>query len=187
MQRAIPIQERTSCRKFLHRSLNFKVYTLLLVVAFNYFLRDETSVCSFLLFKNRLKWTLLVEMQSVQKLLIDAVITATVYRYIQMACLKRKRKGCCTYSWPVSVPCLWTSWCQSHGVGLFGFFLESFFFPPFCFFSVLFLWVSQSKRAISPALSVWTPSHMRTARKSCRQQVPGKVWDDLSLWYYNLI
>ena len=38
------------------------------------------------------------------------------------------------------------------------------FFPPFCFFSVLFLWVSQSKRAISPALSVWTPSHMRTAR-----------------------
>lgn len=40
------------------------------------------------------------------------------------------------------------------------------FFPPFCFFSVLFLWVSQSKRAISPALSVWTPSHMRTALKS---------------------
>lgn len=38
------------------------------------------------------------------------------------------------------------------------------FFPPFCFFSVLFLWVSQSKRAISPALSVWTPSHMRTVR-----------------------
>lgn len=44
-------------------------------------------------------------------------------------------------------------------------FLESFpfFLPFFWFFSVLFLWVSQSKRAISPALSVWIPSHMRTA------------------------
>lgn len=40
---------------------------------------------------------------------------------------EKKRKGCCTYSWPVSVPCLWTSWCQSLGVGLFGFFLGSFF------------------------------------------------------------
>lgn len=47
-----------------------------------------------------------------------------------------------------------------------------FSFPFFCFFlSVLFsLGFSIQKRAISPALSVWTPSHMRTAAgRSCRQ------------------
>lgn len=76
---------------------------------------------------------------------------------------EKKRKGCCTYSWPVSVPCLWTSWCQSLGVGLFGFFLGSFFLL-FVFSLSFFSGFSQSKRAISPALSVWTPSHMRTAR-----------------------
>lgn len=65
---------------------------------------------------------------------IQAVIAATVYRYIYIYKMvskgrkkKKERKGCCTYWWPVSVPCLWTSWCQSLGVGLFGFFLGSFF------------------------------------------------------------
>lgn len=76
---------------------------------------------------------------------------------------KEKRKGCCTYSWPVSVPCLWTSWCQSLGVGLFGFFLGSFFLL-FVFSLSFFSGFLNPKRAISPALSVWTPSHMRTAR-----------------------
>lgn len=164
MQRAIPILERTPCRKFLHRSLNFKVYPLL-VTAFRVFfplLRDYTVILSFFTGESE-DYGFLVEMKSLQKLLINAVITATGYRYIDGMFQKEKRKGCCTYSWPVSVPCLWTSWCQSLGVGLFGFF-SWIFFPPFCFFSVLFLWVSQSKRAISPALSVWTPSHMRTAR-----------------------
>lgn len=50
-------------------------------------------------------------------------------------------------------------------------------FPPFCFFSVLFLWVSQSKRAISPALSVWTPSHMRTAPQNLPAASARKSFD----------
>lgn len=45
----------------------------------------------------------LVKMKSVQKALINAVITVTVGNS------KGKKKGSCTYSWPVSVPCLWTS------------------------------------------------------------------------------
>lgn len=43
-------------------------------------------------------------------------------------------------------------------------FFVNLFFLLFVFSLSFFLWVSQSKRAISPALSVWTPSHMRTAR-----------------------
>lgn len=51
-----------------------------------------------------------------------------------------------------------------HGASLsFGFFLWIFFSPLFLFFLwSFFSGFSQSKRAISPALSVWTPSHMRT-------------------------
>lgn len=46
MQRASPMLERTPCRKFLHRSRNFKVYTLL-VTAFLFFsLRDNITVSS---------------------------------------------------------------------------------------------------------------------------------------------
>lgn len=58
----------------------------------------------------------------------------------------------------------------------------------FWFFSVLFLWVSRSKRTISPALSVWTPSHMRTGRNlpgsKCQKKEKKKVCDDILLWYW---
>ena len=40
---------------------------------------------------------------------------------------------------------------------------------------------SQSTLAISPALSVWTPSHMRARRPSNISAPPKKVWSDLSL------
>lgn len=61
------------------------------------------------------------------------------------------------------------------------------FFPPFCFFSVLFLWVSQSKRAISPALSVWTPSHMRTAPKNLPAASARKKFGTIYHFDMNLI
>lgn len=53
MQRAIPIMERTPCRKFLHRSLNFQVYTLFLFVTA--FLHDSIVV---LLLLTKWKWGL---------------------------------------------------------------------------------------------------------------------------------
>lgn len=94
---------------------------------------------------------------------------------------KEKRKGCCTYSWPVSVPCLWTSWCQSLGVGLFGFFLGSFFL--LFVFSLSFFSGFLNPNALS--LQHCQSGHLRTCAQPeiCRQQVPEKVWDDLSLWY----
>lgn len=54
-----------------------------------------------------------------------------------------------------------------HGASLSAWVCLDFFldlFSSFLFFLCPFLLVSQSKRAISPALSVWTPSHMRTVR-----------------------
>lgn len=81
MQRAIPILERTPCRKFLHRCRNFKLYSHV-VTASHSFLRDNIIVLSLLTGGSKDSGFLVV-MKSSQKLLINAVITATVYRYIR--------------------------------------------------------------------------------------------------------
>lgn len=89
--------------------------------------------------------------------------------------LKEKRKGCCTYSWSVSAPCLWTSCCQSLGVALFGFFLNLFpFFLPFfgvflCPFSLGF---SIQTRYLSSIVSLDTFAHAHSL-KSAGMQLPG--------------
>lgn len=91
------------------------------------------------------------------------------------------------HSWPVSVPCLWTSWCQSLGVGLFGFFLGSFFLL-FVFSLSFFSGFLNPKRAISPALSVWdTFAHAHRLPQICRQQVPKKKFGTIYHFDINLI
>lgn len=123
MQRAIPIAERTPCRKFLHRSLNFQVYALRVTAAF--LLRDNVAVLSLAINESDARDFLVEAARETSKRRSDNSDSVAIG--IRWHVSKGKRKGCCTYSWLVSVPCLWTSWCQSLGVGLFGFFLGSFF------------------------------------------------------------
>lgn len=109
------------------------------------------------------------------------MITATVHK---MACFERqKRKGCCTYSWPVSVPCLWTSWCQSLGVGLFGFFLGSFFLL-FVFSLSFSLGFSIQTRYLSSIVSLDTFAHAHSptfAGSKCQKKFGTIYYFDVRL------
>lgn len=115
----------------------------------------------------------LVVTKSVQKALINAVITVTVGNS------KGKKKGSCTYSWPVSVPCLWTSWCRCLGVGYFGGKKFSYFCPPFFkkFFSLLLFTDFLNPNALSLQHCQCTFAHAHTATFAGRK-VPAKVWCD---------
>lgn len=98
---------------------------------------------------------------------------------------KEKRKGCCTYSWPVSVPCLWTSWCQSLGVGLFGFFLGSFFLL-FVFSLSFSLGFSIQTRYLSSIVSLDTFAHAhspKSAGSKCQKKFGTIYHFDINLMW----
>lgn len=124
-----------------------------------------------------------VETKSLQKLLINAVITATVYK---MACFKRKKERDVAptrgqFPCPAFGP---------HGASLSAWVCLDFFldlFSSFLFFLCPFSLGFSIQNALS--LQHCQSGHLRTCAQPdiCRQQVPEKVWDDLSLWYMNLI
>lgn len=79
----------------------------------------------------------------------------------KMAVWKGLKRRCCTYPWPVSLPCLWTSWYPSLGVALPEFFSNLFLL--FLFSSVLFLCDSQSQtHYLSSIVSLDTFAHAHT-------------------------
>lgn len=121
--------------KFLQRSLNFLIPALRTSRGragffFPHLARGSISIFS-ILTGERKSLASACQVKSVTETSND-VVTATASIY-KVRSLKRRREknknGCCTYSWPVSVPCLWTSCCQSFGVGLC---CQSFFY--FLFF-----------------------------------------------------
>lgn len=93
-----PTTRNLRLTKFI-RSINFSILQFL-VTAFPLLPRQDQVGFLLVLKGDGVVW---VRMKSVQKALINAVITVTVGNS------KGKKKGSCTYSWPVSVPCLWTS------------------------------------------------------------------------------
>lgn len=124
-----------------------------------------------------------VETKSLQKLFINAVITATVYK---MACFKRKKERDVAptrgqFPCPAFGP---------HGASLSAWVCLDFFLD--LFFLLFVFSLSLFSGFLNPnALSLQhcQSGHLRTCAQPdiCRQQVPEKVWDDLSLWYMNLI